>query len=344
MATLEILSIFCTGTCMIDDGDSEDEDPFYRRLKDRRTPRIVAICRHCQSSFTYLFNSGNEQALLNCCGVDHNVFCDLLHLFQPANATCCLGLALFWFRTRGSVARISSMAFGLTSTVMITLPNKVEMEEYISAIGAKYPALHEKRVWGAADGLKLLIQHSDNWLIQSQYYNGWTCDTYVSSVFVFAPDGRICITAFNCPGSWHDSTVADYGVYDQMQEMFDEYGAMLTVDAAFKVRLLNYLIQSLQANQVGAEALVLNHEATSLRKLSEWGMPMIQEQFPQLKDRLLLEDFGDRNVILNVMMLLYNYQTSTVGHKQILNVFMHKKNGYFSYNTGPTEDVTGMFE
>eukprot|EP00536_Pseudo-nitzschia_multiseries_P012214 jgi/Psemu1/31251/gm1.31251_g len=48
------------------------------------------------------------------------------------------------------------MAFGLTSTVMITLPNKVEMEEYISAIGAKYPALHEKRVWGAADG-----KHSD---------------------------------------------------------------------------------------------------------------------------------------------------------------------------------------
>eukprot|EP00536_Pseudo-nitzschia_multiseries_P010585 jgi/Psemu1/26410/gm1.26410_g len=79
MATLEILSIFC----MIDDGDSEDEeDPFNRRLRDRRTPRI-AIRRHCQSSFTYLFNSGNEQALLNCCGVDHKVFRDLLHLFQP---------------------------------------------------------------------------------------------------------------------------------------------------------------------------------------------------------------------------------------------------------------------
>eukprot|EP00536_Pseudo-nitzschia_multiseries_P015207 jgi/Psemu1/41637/gm1.41637_g len=241
MATLEILSIFCTGTCMIDDGNSEDEeDPFNRRLKDRRTPRI-AIRRHCQSSFTYLFNSGNEQALLNCCGVDHKVFRDLLHLFQP--------------------------------------------------------------------------------------------------VFDI-----IRITAFNCPGSWHDSTVADYGVYDQMQEMFDEYGAMLTVDAAFKVRLLNYLIQSLQADQVGAEALVLNCEATSVWQLSEWGMRMIQGQFPQLKDRLLLEDFGDRKVILNVMMLLYNYQTSTASHNQILNIFMHKKNGYFSYDTEPTEDATGMFE
>eukprot|EP00536_Pseudo-nitzschia_multiseries_P001618 jgi/Psemu1/3738/gm1.3738_g len=283
---LFILSIFCTG--MIDARDSEDEDPSDMRLKDRRTPRI-ALCRHCQSSFIYLFNSGNEQALLNC-GVDHKVFRDLLHLFQPltltknevpkgrkqeANAACCLGLVLFWFCTRGSVARISSMGFGLTSTAMITLPNKVETEEYISAIGAKYPALHEKQVWSAANGLKLLIQHSDNWLIQSQYYSSWTCNTYMSSVFVFAPDGRIRITAFKCPGSWHDSNVADYSVYDQMQETFDECGAMLTVNAAFKV-------------------------------------------------------------ILNVMMLLYNYQISTVGHNQILNVFMHKKDGYFSYDTGPT--------
>eukprot|EP00536_Pseudo-nitzschia_multiseries_P001422 jgi/Psemu1/3323/gm1.3323_g len=74
-----ILSIFC----MIDNGNSEDEDPSDRRLKDRRTPRI-ALRRHCQSSLIYLFNSGNEQALLNCCGVDHKVFRDLLlDLFQP---------------------------------------------------------------------------------------------------------------------------------------------------------------------------------------------------------------------------------------------------------------------
>eukprot|EP00536_Pseudo-nitzschia_multiseries_P006071 jgi/Psemu1/14371/gm1.14371_g len=56
MATLEILSIFC----MIDDGDSEDEDPSHRHLKDRRTPRI-ALHQHCQSSFIYLFNCGSEQ-------------------------------------------------------------------------------------------------------------------------------------------------------------------------------------------------------------------------------------------------------------------------------------------
>eukprot|EP00536_Pseudo-nitzschia_multiseries_P015480 jgi/Psemu1/42766/gm1.42766_g len=157
MTTLEILSIFC----MIDNDNSEDEDSSDRHLKDRRTPRI-ALCQHCQSSFIYLFNCGNKQALLNCCGVDHKVFCNLLDLFQP----------------------------------------------------------------------------------------------------VF------------------DIIIADYGVYDQMQEMFNDYGAMLTDDAAFKVRLSNYLIQSSQSDQVGAEALVLNREATLLWQLSEWGMQMIQGQFP----------------------------------------------------------------
>eukprot|EP00536_Pseudo-nitzschia_multiseries_P008447 jgi/Psemu1/20435/gm1.20435_g len=122
-------------------------------------------------------------------------------------------------------------------------------------------------------------------------------------------------------------TIADYGIYDQMQEMFDEYGTMLTVNTAFKVRLLNYLIQSLQSDPVGAEALVLNHEATSLQQLSEWGMQMNQGQFPQLKDRLLSKVFGDQKVILNVMMLVYNYQTSTAGHNQKLNDFIHKKEG-----------------
>eukprot|EP00536_Pseudo-nitzschia_multiseries_P011737 jgi/Psemu1/29791/gm1.29791_g len=78
MAALEFISIFC----MIDD-DDEDEDYSDRNcLKDRRTPR-TALCQHRQSAFIYLFNPGNEQALLNCCGVDHKVFRDLLDLFEP---------------------------------------------------------------------------------------------------------------------------------------------------------------------------------------------------------------------------------------------------------------------
>ena len=100
--------------------------------------------------FYYMFNSGDDQALLNCCGVDHKVFRQLLELFQPAFETyvpChktrrirpirrkasgkpighkrgidglgCLGLLLYWFQTRGSCARAISWAFRLTSTLLL---------------------------------------------------------------------------------------------------------------------------------------------------------------------------------------------------------------------------------
>ena len=59
--------------------DLSSED---RQRRDRRTPR-VAIRRYSESSFYYLFNSGNDQALLNCCAVDHKVFRELLGMFKP---------------------------------------------------------------------------------------------------------------------------------------------------------------------------------------------------------------------------------------------------------------------
>jgi len=56
------------------------EEEIQRR--DGRTPRI-SFRRYSESSLKYLFNSGNNQALLNCCGVDHRVFRQLLELFSP---------------------------------------------------------------------------------------------------------------------------------------------------------------------------------------------------------------------------------------------------------------------
>ena len=122
-----------------------DED---KRRRDKRTPRI-ALRRYPHSSFLYLFRSGDDQALINCCACDHRSFRVLLDLFAPvfnrytfdktsgrirklkltlngmpygrkrdADATGCLGLVLYWYRTRGSFARAAPMAFGLTSTVV----------------------------------------------------------------------------------------------------------------------------------------------------------------------------------------------------------------------------------
>ena len=68
---------------------------------------------------------------------------------------------------------------------------------------------------------------------------------------------------------------------------------------------------------------------------------MIQGQFPRMKDNLQLEEFGERKVILQLMVLLYNYQASKVGINQILNTFMSKTEGFYSYAI--TADANNQF-
>ena len=73
---------------------------------------------------------------------------------------------------------------------------------------------------------------------------------------------------------------------------------------------------------------------------------MILGQFPRLKDRIRLEDQGERKILLNTAILLYNYQASTVGINQILNVFMPKeeqKKGFFSHPTTLDTDGHNLF-
>ena len=303
--------------------------------------------------------------------MDHKVFAQLLDLFAPVfnahmlddrsgrirkvalskhgkllgrkrdiDAVGCLGLVLYWYRTRGSVARSTCMAFGLTSTPIykwlkfsrrmllfvlqhhplakITAPSSEEVDSYAKAIGDKYPILSPHRVWAAADGLKLLLERSTNWLIQNKFYNGWTADTYVNSVFVFAPDGRIRMCTLNAPGCWHDSLMAEYGVYTKMEDVYNNHGGKIVVDSAFNLQAKPFLIKSSQLDPVrDPEGILLNQQATSVRQLSEHGMRMIQGQFPRLKDRMPLEEFGERRVIMHLMVLLYNYQTGEVGINHI---------------------------
>ena len=80
----------------------------------------------------------------------------------------------------------------------------------------------------------------------------------------------------------------------------------------------------------------VNRAATSVRQLSEHGMRMIQGQFPRLKDRMEFEQYGDRKIILNLMVLLYNYTSSTIGINQIKNSFMSETKGFKSYQVTAT--------
>ena len=331
--------------------------------------------------------SGDEQALLNACGVDHKVFDELLQLFKPVydahtydrqtghikkkrlspqgvprgvcrhlDATGCLGLVLMWYRTCGSCARSLALHFGLTSSPLyewmkfgrrallvalqhvpeakVTAPTGDEIEGYIDAIGAKYPIMEEERVWGACDGLKIKLQTSTNYAKQNHNYNGYASGTYINAVYVFAPDGRIRICTINCPGSMHDSTMADYGVYKKMKAIHDSHKGKVLVDSAFSLKAAPYIIKSSQTEdpKLGTRGVLLNRQATSVRQFAEHGMRMIQGQFPRLKDPLQLEEFGERKVVISLMILLYNFQTSKVGINQILNTFMSNTKGFESYD------------
>ena len=71
------------------------------------------------------------------------------------------------------------------------IPSNKEVVSYKEAIVAIYPLLYD--VWSTIDRLKLHLQQSGNTEIQACFYNGLTHGHYVTSVFIFGPDGTIPI-------------------------------------------------------------------------------------------------------------------------------------------------------
>ena len=59
--------------------------------------------------------------------------------------------------------------------------------------------------------------------------------TFVNSVFVFAPDGGIRICTLNAPGTFHDSTMAEYSIYQKMEQLHEEYGVKVVVDIQLSI-------------------------------------------------------------------------------------------------------------
>ena len=120
--------------------------------------------------------------------------------------------------------------------------------------------------------------------------------------------------------------MADYGIYAGMEYVYMQSGGKVVVDSAFNVTNAWYLIKSPQRDPYDAFCLRLNCEATSIRQLSEWGMRMIQGSFPRLKEELYYKEKGDRQVILRLMVNLYNFTCTHIGITQIQNLFTKQTN------------------
>ena len=251
----------------------------------------------------------------------------------------CLGLVLAWTRTRGSLMSLQ-IIFGMTYSNLddyllfakriivmvlrkhdkasVRIPSPEKVDEYKQLVRNKHQFLTD--VWCTMDGLKLTLEQSGDALIQERFYNGWTHDHYVSSVLCFCPDGTIPIAFINCPGSLHDSQIADYGnIYDKLQYVYERDGTKCTVDSAFGNVAREYLIKS-------SQELIHIHDymerqiakdATSMRQSAEWGMRAFQSSMPRIKDRMKFEERGERLVTLSAMIYLYNFRARTVGINQL---------------------------
>ena len=102
----------------------------------------------------------------------------------------------------------------------------------------------------AIDGIKLSMQKPGDEIRQSAFYNGWTHGHYVGNVFVFAPDGRIVGMVINAPGSFHDSSILDYGrLYTRLEKLFDCHGVRSVVDSAFLVEKKTSLLSRPKTSQ-----------------------------------------------------------------------------------------------
>ena len=115
------------------------------------------------------------------------------------------------------------------------------------------------------------------------------------------------------------------GIYDKIDDVYVRTGARVVVDSAFSKNDRNLLIKSF-ANNIDRSGRArqlnsVNRDATSVRQLSEWGMRGLQGSFPRLKDRILWEERGERKLLMQLVIYLFNYRTEIVGLNQIASVY-----------------------
>lgn len=205
--------------------------------------------------------------------------------------------------------RVLLMVIRETKYGAIEWPSHDEMKESADKISNREPSL--SNIWGFMDGVKFPIMSCGNASVQNAYYNGWLSGCFVSNVILFMADGCICYANINCPGSWHDSVVAE-PLYNVLLSSHTPANYRILVDSAFK-HTGNYAsIVTSTANKDAA--------AISIRQAAEWGMRILQGAFARLTIPLRFDVEFNKDLI-SLSLHLYNYRTRTTGINQIRTVF-----------------------
>jgi hypothetical protein len=226
--------------------------------------------------------------------------------------------------------RLIVKIYGGDPLARVSLPSAEDIATYMSTFGERHPLLND--CWTTMNGLKLYLQASGNLEIQERFYNGWTHDHYVTSVFCFFPNRTIPIAFFNVPGSIHNSQVAEMGqIYWKLEKAYEKTGGKCCVDLAFSNADRQYIYKSCQdllesSAPTQAERKMefqKKREGTLARQTAEWGMLTMQTSFPRVQDdRFVYKECGERRIVLKMFVLLYNMRMRMVGINQIRNTYM----------------------
>ena len=278
----------------------------------------------------------------------------------------CLALTLLWYRSSSQqhlLSLVSGIVPSCTSWYLsfghlvlqkvwpnipesqVSFPQDHEILTFSKIVTTQYPSL--PGAFAMVDGLKLLIHTSGDKVTDNAYYNGWTCDHYVSSLFMFVPDGTICFCVLNCPGSWHDSFVAHIGNFYATLKSKLPKGFFVVADSAFPVakELCEVIKRPPKANEKFTKsAMGLSDrqiaDLVSIRQGSEWGMRALQGAFPRLTARFVWETKGIRRVVLHNIVHLFNLRTRRIGFNQIRTVWMP---AYSHGEKDPCADLLDLF-
>lgn len=142
--------------------------------------------------------------------------------------------------------------------------------------------------------------------------------------------GEIIASRINCPGSWHDSRVAE-GIYEKLERDTPD-GYCLVADSAFPQghgRIAGKILVPLKAGQPlplddeqRAHTMRLSRSILSYRQTAEWGMCELQGSFGRLRIPLAADDLDQRADLIETCFRLHNLRTQLVGINQIKNVYV----------------------
>lgn len=142
--------------------------------------------------------------------------------------------------------------------------------------------------------------------------------------------GEIIASRTNCPGSWHDSQVAQ-GIYEKLDTQTPD-GFSIVADSAFPRgfdRIAGKIRVPLKAGEklpldasLRQQVMAYSRAVLSYRQTAEWGMREIQGRFGRLRMPLEIEDVDGRADLIETCFRLHNLRTRRVGINHIKNVYV----------------------